>query len=72
MVMINFVHFQIVSLMLREQNPSSLASAAVERSIEEKERDDAELLAIRQSESIEKRKKIQKYAGSRLKFHFLL
>lgn len=51
--------------MLREQSPKSLASAAVERSIEEKERDDAELLAIRQYESIEKRKKMQKYAGSR-------
>lgn len=56
---------QIVSLMLREQNPATLASSALQRSVEEKEKDEKELLEIRQREIMEKQSKIKKYAGSR-------
>lgn len=51
--------------MLREQNPAMLASAALQRSVEEKERDEKELLEIRRKEIIEKQNKVKKYAGSR-------
>lgn len=51
--------------MLREQNPATLASSALQRSVEEKEKDEKELLEIRQREIMEKQSKIKKYAGSR-------
>lgn len=54
-----------MSLMLREQNPASLALSALQRSVEEKERDEKELLEIRQQEILEKQSKMKKYAGSR-------
>ncbi|KAF9414109.1 hypothetical protein HW555_007868 [Spodoptera exigua] len=43
-----FMHIlEIISHLLREQNPSSLADAALQRSVDEKLRDDQELLSIR-------------------------
>ncbi|XP_046476559.1 protein timeless homolog [Neodiprion pinetum] len=56
---------EIVSLMLREQSASKLASAGLHRSTAEKERGEAELLAGRQRENREKMEKTRKYLGSR-------
>ncbi|XP_046687268.1 protein timeless homolog isoform X2 [Homalodisca vitripennis] len=56
---------EIVSLMLREQNPATLASAALQRSQQEKERDEKELLEIRRREIKEKQAKVKLYTGSR-------
>nr|CAD7457158.1 unnamed protein product [Timema tahoe] len=56
---------EIVSLMLREQNPVELASAALQRSSLEKQRDESELLAIRLEETQERFTKVRKYAGAR-------
>ncbi|KAG8264223.1 hypothetical protein J6590_017240 [Homalodisca vitripennis] len=55
---------EIVSLMLREQNPATLASAALQRSQQEKERDEKELLEIRRREIKEKQAKVKLYTGS--------
>jgi hypothetical protein len=51
--------------MLREQNPTQLADAAITRSIEEKERDEVELLAIRQEEIRQRQTKVKKFTGAR-------
>jgi hypothetical protein len=51
--------------MLREQNPTELADAAITRSIEEKERDEAELIAIRQEEIRQRQAKLKKFTGAR-------
>lgn len=56
---------EIVSLMFREQNPTSLASAALQRSMEEKLKDEQELLALRKNESIQKQIKIRNFAANR-------
>ncbi|XP_033610217.1 protein timeless homolog [Cryptotermes secundus] len=56
---------EIVSLMLREQNPAQLADAAITRSVEEKERDEVELLAIRQEEIRQRQTKVKKFTGAR-------
>lgn len=56
---------EILSFMLREQNPTELASAALQRSQTEKIRDEAELLAIRHKETNQKQQKMKKYAGAR-------
>ncbi|RZF49039.1 hypothetical protein LSTR_LSTR011401 [Laodelphax striatellus] len=56
---------EIVSLMLREQNPSTLAKSEVQRSFSEKEKDEEELLAFRQAEIKSKQLKVKKYAGTR-------
>nr|CAD7580143.1 unnamed protein product [Timema californicum] len=56
---------EIVSLMLREQSPVELASAALQRSSLEKQRDESELLAIRLEETQERFTKVRKYAGAR-------
>ncbi|KAL2717469.1 protein timeless isoform X1, partial [Vespula squamosa] len=56
---------EIISLMLRDQSASQLASAGVERSTIEKEKDEAQLLSIRQKEKLEKLEKLKKYAGAR-------
>jgi Timeless protein. len=57
--------FQIVSLMLREQNPTQLADAAITRTLQEKERDEVELLAIRQEEVRLRQEKVKKFTGAR-------
>lgn len=51
--------------MLREQNPSELAVAAPQRSIEEKKQDEQKLLAILNSEKASQQKKQLKYTGAR-------
>lgn len=56
---------EILSFMLREQNASELAHAALQRSQTEKIRDEAELLAIRHRETTQKQQKVKKYAGAR-------
>lgn len=54
-----------MSLMLREQNPTELADAAITRSVEEKERDEVELIAIRQEEIRQRQAKLKKFTGAR-------
>ncbi|XP_060524214.1 protein timeless homolog isoform X2 [Cylas formicarius] len=56
---------EILSFMMREQRPSDLASAALQRSQVEKVRDEAELLAIRHRETRDKQKKAKMFAGAR-------
>ncbi|KAG5899963.1 hypothetical protein JTB14_034534 [Gonioctena quinquepunctata] len=56
---------EITYYMLREQQPSELASAALVRSQAEKIRDEAELLAIRHKETNEKQKKSKVHSGTR-------
>ncbi|THK33002.1 protein timeless homolog [Diachasma alloeum] len=56
---------EIIALMLREQNATKLASVGLQRSAAEKEREEAQLLAIRRREITEKLEKVKKYSGSR-------
>lgn len=56
---------EILSFLLREQNATELAHAALQRSQTEKIRDEAELLAIRHRETNQKQEKVKKYAGAR-------
>ncbi|XP_011173663.2 protein timeless homolog isoform X1 [Solenopsis invicta] len=56
---------EIISLMLREQNASVLATSGLQRSTAERENDEATLVALRQKELREKINKVKKYAGSR-------
>lgn len=51
--------------MLREQNPTELADAAITRSVDEKERDEVELIAIRQEETRQRQAKLKKFTGAR-------
>ncbi|XP_045534789.1 protein timeless homolog isoform X2 [Papilio machaon] len=61
-----FMHIlEIISHLLREQNPTSLASAALQRSMDEKVRDEQELLTIRMTETKERQNKIRQYSGTR-------
>ncbi|CAB3239308.1 unnamed protein product [Arctia plantaginis] len=61
-----FMHIlEIISHLLREQNPSSLADAALQRSVDEKLRDDQELLSIRMLENKQRINKIKQYSGTR-------
>ncbi|CAK1598882.1 unnamed protein product [Parnassius mnemosyne] len=61
-----FMHIiEIISHLLREQNPTSLAHAALQRSIDEKLRDEQELLTIRMTETKERLNKIKQYSASR-------
>ncbi|XP_066149968.1 protein timeless homolog isoform X2 [Euwallacea fornicatus] len=56
---------EILSFMLREQNASELAHAALQRSQTEKIRDEAELLAIRHKEINQRQKKAKAFSGTR-------
>ncbi|XP_039749472.1 protein timeless homolog [Pararge aegeria] len=61
-----FMHIlEIISHLLREQNPTSLADAALQRSVDEKLRDDQELLMIRMSENKERLNKVKQYSATR-------
>nr|QCH40580.1 timeout [Chilo suppressalis] len=61
-----FMHIlEIISHLLREQNPSSLADAALQRSVDEKLRDEQELLTIRMTENKNRINKLKQYSGSR-------
>lgn len=56
---------EIISLMLREQDPAALARAAAQRSTAEQEKDTADLLALVQRENAEREAKFKKMAASR-------
>ncbi|XP_059046079.1 protein timeless homolog [Achroia grisella] len=61
-----FMHIiEIISHLLREQNPTSLADAALQRSVDEKLRDEQELLSIRISENKNRLNKIKQYSATR-------
>lgn len=61
-----FMHIlEIISHLLREQNPTSLADAALQRSVDEKLRDEQELLRMRMTENKQRLNKIKQYSGSR-------
>jgi flagellar biosynthesis component FlhA len=57
--------------MLREQPPSLLGQTAAQRSVEEKERDDQELLKLRLIEFKNRQSKIKKYQGARYVVYIL-
>lgn len=62
-----FMHIlEIISLALREQNPKSLAEAALQRSVDEKLKDEQELLAIRCNELKKKNEKNKNFSANRL------
>ncbi|KOC61872.1 Protein timeless like protein [Habropoda laboriosa] len=56
---------EIVSLMLCDQSASQLAKSGLQRSVTEKERDEATLLTARMKEKQEKMDRVRKYAGAR-------
>lgn len=56
---------EIISLMLREQNPGRLAQAAAQRSVAEQQKDTDDLVAILQKEAILKEAKYKKMTASR-------
>ena len=56
---------EIISLMLREQNPAALAKAAAQRSTAEQQKDTADLAALVQRETAEKEAKYKKMTASR-------
>jgi len=56
---------EIISLMLREQNPASLAQTAAQRSVAEKQKDTEELVAMVQKESSEREARYKKMTASR-------
>ncbi|VVC99333.1 unnamed protein product [Leptidea sinapis] len=61
-----FMHIlEIITHLLREQNPTNLADAALQRSVEEKLRDEQELLTIRMSETKDRVNKIRQYSSTR-------
>ncbi|XP_068631515.1 protein timeless homolog [Battus philenor] len=61
-----FMHIlEIISHLLREQNPTSLANAALQRSVDEKLRDEQELLTLRCKETKERINKIKQYSATR-------
>ncbi|XP_046407332.1 protein timeless homolog [Ischnura elegans] len=56
---------EIISQMLREQNPTQLAVAAAQRSASEQIKDECELMAIRDRETQARREKMRKFASAR-------
>ena len=61
-----FMHnLEIISLMLRDQEPSELANVAMERSAQEKERDEIALLQVRMKEQELRQTKTKQYTGAR-------
>ncbi|XP_047983993.1 protein timeless homolog isoform X2 [Leguminivora glycinivorella] len=61
-----FMHIlEIISHLLREQNPTSLADAALQRSADEKLRDEQELLTIRMSENKQRLNRVKQFSASR-------
>lgn len=63
---------EILSFMFREQSASELGHAALQRSETEKLRDEAELLAIRHRETVEKQDKIKMYNSVRYLYDVLI
>nr|UHH90575.1 timeless-m [Pyrrhocoris apterus] len=61
-----FMHLlEIICLLVREQPPSLLAQTAAQRSVDEKHRDEEELLKLRQKELQLRQTKTRQYLGSR-------
>ncbi|GBP19670.1 Protein timeless homolog [Eumeta japonica] len=61
-----FMHIlEIISHLLREQNPTSLSDSELHRSIDEKLRDEQELLKIRNKEMKQKSEKVKQYSFAR-------
>lgn len=61
-----FMHnLEIVSLMLRDQEASELANVALERSTQEKEKDEMALLQVRMKEQEMRQAKTKQYTGAR-------
>lgn len=61
-----FMHIlEIISHLLREQNPTSLAEAALQRSVDEKLCDEQELLTIRLQENRKRNDKVKQYSSTR-------
>ncbi|XP_013190355.1 protein timeless homolog isoform X2 [Amyelois transitella] len=61
-----FMHIlEIISHLLREQNPSSLADAALQRCVDEKIRDEQELLSLRTLENKERLNKVKQFSATR-------
>ncbi|XP_066948216.1 protein timeless homolog [Macrobrachium rosenbergii] len=56
---------EIISYMLREQDPAQLAKAGLQRSQSEKEKDEKELQEIRKKEALKKQQQRNKYYGAR-------
>lgn len=56
---------EIVSLMLKEQEPEQLAQAGLQRSQVEKEKDEQELLETRRQEALQKAQQFKKFHGAR-------
>ncbi|XP_018327682.1 protein timeless homolog [Agrilus planipennis] len=56
---------EVLYFMLREQNPTELAQAALQRSQTEKTKDEAELLAIRHREVQQRQQKMKKFTSAR-------
>ena len=56
---------EIISLMLREQDPATLARAAAQRSTAEQRKDSDELASILRRENAEKEAKMKKMVSSR-------
>lgn len=56
---------EIISLMLREQNPASLAQAAAQRSVSEQQKDTEDLISMVQKETVEREARYKKMTASR-------
>ena len=56
---------EIISLMLREQNPASLAQAAAQRSASEQQKDTEDLVSMVQKETVEREVRYKKMTASR-------
>ncbi|KAG1647994.1 Protein timeless [Nymphon striatum] len=59
---------EIISLIFREQTPEQLASAGFTRSISEKEKDEQELLKLREKERVQKLHNFRKFSGRHSNF----
>ncbi|XP_074652885.1 protein timeless homolog [Tubulanus polymorphus] len=59
---------EIISLMFREQTANQLAHAGATRSLTEKEKDEQELIRIREHEKIQKKQNIMKYSTRHSRF----
>ncbi|XP_063423277.1 protein timeless homolog isoform X3 [Mytilus trossulus] len=59
---------EIVSLMFREQNPEILASAGVQRSMTEKEKDERELEMVREQEKLQKLANVKRFSTRHSRF----
>ncbi|XP_064643894.1 protein timeless homolog [Lineus longissimus] len=59
---------EVISLMFREQTPEQLASAGAKRTLTEKERDEKELMMVREKERAQKKMNMMKYSTRHSRF----